>query len=76
MNIEEIKFSKEELKELQIDNHISIQQEVQNFAIFAINELCVIRRDSLDYTEEQSAIMKKKLKKLLADIVALRKTCE
>ena len=69
-------FTQDELNNLAVNESISVQQEVQNLAILAKNELSIIERDALDYTNKDAAKIKKKLDSLLLKIVTLRKSTE
>ena len=69
-------FTQDELNNLAVNESISVQQEVQNLAILAKNELSIIERDALDYTNKDAAKIKKKLDSLLLKIVTLRKSAQ
>ena len=73
---EKMVFTDDDLNSLQMDEKISIQQEVQNLAILAKNELSTIEKDALEYQDNEAKRIKKQLNNLLIKIVSLRKSTE
>ena len=69
-------FTQDELNNLEVNETISLQQEVQNLAILAKNELGIIEKDALDYSDKDAKRIKKRLDSLLLKIVTLRKSTE
>lgn len=69
-------FTQDELNSLDVNEPISLQQEVQNLAILAKNELGIIEKDAFDYQNKDAARIKKKLNALLLKIVTLRKSAQ
>ena len=69
-------FTQDELNNLEVNETISLQQEVQNLAILAKNELEIIEKDALDYSDKDAKRIKKRLDSLLLKIVTLRKSTE
>ena len=47
-------FTQDELNNLAVNEAISFQQEVQNLAILAKNELGIIERDAFDYQDKDA----------------------
>lgn len=73
---EKMVFTDDDLNSLQMDEKISIQQEVQNLAILAKNELSTIEKDALEYQDNEAKRIKDELNALLIKIVSLRKSTE
>ncbi len=69
-------FTQDELNNLAVNESISVQQEVQNLAILAKNELGIIEKDAMDYSDKDAKRIKKRLDTLLLKIVTLRKSTE
>ncbi|MBQ3922912.1 MAG: hypothetical protein II707_06400 [Spirochaetales bacterium] len=69
-------FTQDELNNLAVNETISVQQEVQNLAILAKNELGIIEKDAMDYSDKDAKRIKKRLDTLLLKIVTLRKSTE
>ena len=69
-------FTQDELNNLEVNETISLQQEVQNLAILAKNELGIIEKDAMDYSDKYAKRIKKRLDSLLLKIVTLRKSTE
>ena len=58
-------FTQDELNNLAVNETISVQQEVQNLAILAKNELGIIEKDAMDYSDKDAKRIKKRLDTLL-----------
>ncbi len=69
-------FTQDELNNLAVNESISVQQEVQNLAILAKNELGIIEKDAMDYSDKDAKRIKKRLDTLLLKIVTLRKSAQ
>ncbi|HNZ25966.1 MAG TPA: hypothetical protein PLG34_00815 [Spirochaetota bacterium] len=65
-------FSQEEINNLNIDENISLEQDIRNIIILAKNELSIIENKIDGYNQKNKEKIKKRLNQLLTKIISIR----
>lgn len=65
-------FSQEEINNLNIDENISLEQDIRNIIILAKNELNIIENKIDAYSQKNKEKIKKRLNQLLTKIISIR----
>ncbi|MBP7552383.1 MAG: hypothetical protein KA885_03075 [Spirochaetes bacterium] len=65
-------FSQEEINNLNIDENISLEQDIRNIIILAKNELNIIENKIDAYNQKNKEKIKKRLNQLLTKIISIR----
>ncbi|HOE99904.1 MAG TPA: hypothetical protein PK385_01900 [Spirochaetota bacterium] len=65
-------FSQEEINNLNIDENISLEQDIRNIIILAKNELNIIENKIDGYNQKNKEKIKKRLNQLLTKIISIR----